>query len=230
MDYISVRSKLYNIEKWKNTSKFSSTFINCYIETKTHIILPRMFAISKFGLPKKILLTDGEKMDTQYESQMILRDYQINAVSKIHDTYLEGIYGGMLVMPTGSGKTLTAIHISIALGLKTLIIVNTISLAKQWQNEIKKTLGIDVSIMKKPNKNDFTICVINSIYRGKFKWQTFQHIGLVIIDEIHSIISNGQLKIFNYISRRFILGLTATPNRLDGLEYLIKLLSKRRDF
>jgi superfamily II DNA or RNA helicase len=224
---VELREKLINISGW-NTSKFKSKNLNLFYKTKKYIILPREFGIKFLGLPKKILLKSGLQLSKKYDiSNVIPRDYQKIAVKKVYEKFKNGSMGGTLIMPPASGKTITSILISIKINLKTLIIVNTRSLAEQWKNELNSVFGINnVLILKKNDKNidkyDFIICVINSIYKGKFSWDFFKNIGLTIIDEVHSIVSEKQLKIFNYISRRFILGVTATLERLDGLDFIIE--------
>jgi superfamily II DNA or RNA helicase len=214
MKYIEIRTKLMDIYPWKKT-KYKIKPINIFKQTKKYIIIPRIFGIETFGFPKKILLNNGLNFDGKYKSLIKMRDYQQKAVDKIYNEYKKGIFGGCLIMPTGSGKTLTSIQLALKINKKTLIIVNTKSLANQWRNEIKKNIGEIIS-------DDFKIYILASIYRGKYKWSDFINYGLTIIDEVHIIPTQSHVKIFNYISRRFILGLTATPKRLDGLEIINK--------
>ena len=127
---------------------------------------------------------------------------------------------------TGFGKTVTSINIASKIGLKTLIISHRIVLIKQWEEAINKFCEnpkvqiIDSSSLIDKN-NDFFI--INPTTVDKRKRQDFKHIGFVIVDECHLIMAEGLSKCMLHISPRYVLGLSATPYRTDGLNKLLDL-------
>ena len=227
---------LAEVHSWSDNKKFRKNNLMLIQQSKNkkYYILPRFYGISHFGLPNKnkILLRNGEIMTTPMEDNYELRQYQIDIVDIVTQHYHHN-YGGYIVLPTGSGKTVIAIYTAIKIGKKTLIVVGTKALARQWQSEIKKitntttpiisNLNTSIKAEKAITESNFVISVINSVtmISHKFTWKTFLNIGYVIIDEIHGMISKNYLSIFNKISRRYILGLTATPSRKDGLEFLL---------
>lgn len=234
---LSLKLELNDLVPWSQNNKFKKKSINLYQRFKNKVIIPRAYGINKFGVPKRILLRNGINMiDFINTVKYNLYDYQISAVNKILEYYRSN-FGGILIAPTGSGKTIISIEIALKINKKTLIVVETKTLARQWVKEIKKTTlqkAVIISnlsrnnqnlIMDKINSHNFIISVINSLTENskKFSWKTFRSIGFVIIDEVHMVVSSRKrLSVFNIISRRFILGITATPKRADGLEKLMK--------
>ena len=116
-----------------------------------------------------------------------------------------------LVYGTGVGKTYTAI-MAIQLLLKSipdayiLIVVPTKVLKEQWIAELIKY-------------NIFTNCqveIINSVINKKW------NCDLLVIDEVHRVASTSFFQIFNSVTYKMILCLTATIKRLDGKEDIIK--------
>lgn len=235
--YVDIRAKLINICPWKKTKKYGSSPWNVWKQTKKYIVIPRNYGISVCGNVTRSLLYPGDiVVPYKLNSNIILRDYQMDAVNAVQNAYNDdNIWGGMLVLPTGSGKTITSLYIANLISTRTLIVVNTKSLARQWCASIKQLFNIDAIIISELststniNKiiltNNFIITVVNSLKLTKsgtrrFPSPLFKTVGLVIIDEVHSMISPSILTIFRSISRKFILGLTATPDRCDNLDFL----------
>ena len=126
---------------------------------------------------------------------------------------------------TGFGKTLGAINLATTIGLKTLIIVNKIVLMKQWENSIlnfcPNAKVKKISTKSKVEESDFYI--MNAINICKMNKNFFSEIGLVICDEAHLIMAETLSKSLQYIYPRYLIGLTATPYRPDGLDILLEL-------
>jgi superfamily II DNA or RNA helicase len=127
---------------------------------------------------------------------------------------------------TVTHNTAGAINLSRDIGFKTLVIVNKIILMKQWEHSISKFCP-DCSILKvnmkdKPSislESDFSI--INAINIPKLDPCVFSDIGLVIVDEAHLIMAETLSRCLQYIQPRYLIGLTATPYRVDGLNVLL---------
>ena len=108
--------------------------------------------------------------------------------------------------------------------MKTLIIVNRLVLINQWVEVLHKFIkDPKISIMK-PNQiidwdNDFFI--VNAINIAKFGYMP--EIGLVVVDELHLIVSRVLSNCFQYLTTNYLIGLSATPYRPDGLDVLINL-------
>ena len=65
--------------------------------------------------------------------------------------------------------------------------------------------------------------IINAINVPKMGFNFFRDIGLLIIDECHQIMAESLSKCMQYILPRYVVGLSATPYRPDGLDILLEL-------
>jgi superfamily II DNA or RNA helicase len=125
----------------------------------------------------------------------------------------------------GFGKTCGAINLATSISFKTMVIVNKIILIKQWEESIKKfspdaTIQL-VSVGDSLKDADFYI--INAQNVEKMGKRFFQNIGCCIVDEAHMIMAETLSKCLQYIYPRYLIGLTATPYRPDGLDKLLEL-------
>ena len=125
----------------------------------------------------------------------------------------------------GFGKTCIAILIAIMIRLRALIVVNKIILMKQWEESILKfcpTAVVHRVTTRSPKKpGDFYI--INAQNAEKKGRKFFSDVGLVIVDEAHMIMAETLSKSMQYVYPRYLIGLTATPYRPDGLDILLQL-------
>lgn len=232
-------AKMKNIEAYTGNKKFTPYSFSIYSETRVngtiYIKFPRRLGINlmkeyKIPLGKNMMLP-GKAFTDKITTNVKLYDYQQDAVNTFIEKKKAGSFGGLLILSTGAGKTITSIEIARNIGMKCLIIVKVKSLAKQWKEEILKNYdNVTVNIIsgiplktayKYIEESSFCICVIKSIYSNKFKSEDFTPFGTVIIDEVHGILAEKTLNMFNYISRSFIIGITATPKVKTGLHYLL---------
>lgn len=125
---------------------------------------------------------------------------------------------------TVTHNTITAINIASTINMKTLIIVNKLVLMEQWADSISKFCP-NATIQKLTTKSeleDVDFYIVNAINVEKMG-NVFGNIGCLIIDELHLIMAQTLSKSLNYIHCRYLIGLSATPYREDGLDCLIDL-------
>ena len=125
----------------------------------------------------------------------------------------------------GFGKTICAVHMAAGIGFPTLIIVNKIVLMKQWRESIlkfcpKATVHL---VTPKSTKKEGDFYIINAQNVEKKGKKFFSDVGLVIVDEAHMIMAETLSKSLQYVYPRYLIGLTATPYRPDGLDILLQL-------
>ena len=135
----------------------------------------------------------------------------------------------ILSLYTGAGKTITAINIACKTKLKTLILCHRIVLIEQWKSSIEKVCpGAKIQILKGTAKkakdeldesNDFFI--MNALNVSKKGHSYFDCIGTVIVYEVHTMGTEKLSQGFNYIQPRYLIGLSATPYRSDGMDALL---------
>lgn len=142
-----------------------------------------------------------------------------------------GKSGITLNLPTGHGKTYVAMALMNVLKCPTLIACNTIKIANQWYELLKKTyLKIKIGIYHSDNKidGDIMVGVIDSLslsnafkFKNKeYNWKEFYNRWkFSIFDESHNYCTGKKSNIFRRISSVYTLGLSATPDqRVDGFD------------
>ena len=162
-----------------------------------------------------------------------LRPYQKRVISEIYSHYNHGIKSVMLVSPTGSGKTVTAVHIindAVNAGIRVLFIIHREPLIDQTVNTLV-SYGIpsfEVGYIKAgyPHADNEAVIVasVQTLARRDYP----KDIGLVIFDESHTTSFWETSKdLTNYyaqapivaLSKVKFLHLTATPFRTKTKEY-----------
>ena len=124
----------------------------------------------------------------------------------------------------GFGKTCTAIHLAISIRLRTLIIVNKIVLMRQWEDSVTKFCPDAVvhRVTAKSTKKPGDFYIINAQNVEKKGRAFFKDVGAVIVDEAHMIMAETLSRCMQHICPRYLIGLTATPYRPDGLDILLQ--------
>lgn len=152
-----------------------------------------------------------------------LRDYQQEATENLQKMREDGKTIALLYHATGVGKTITAATDAKAVGGRTLFLVNALKLASQAQETFAKvwpeaTLG-EYTGSQKDMTQTVIFATVQSISKDleKFSPTDFDYL---IVDECHHAAANTYQKIFTYFHPKFILGLTATPERSDGEDML----------
>ncbi len=130
----------------------------------------------------------------------------------------------IFVAPPGFGKTLIASQMISIRGVNTLIIVNKNMLLDQWIERFKEYLGIsknEIGILGKSQNtlnNHLDIATMQSLKNNP---QIIQNYSFVIVDECHHIPALTFENIIKQFYGKYILGLSATPNRKDGMDPIL---------
>ena len=197
-------------------------YIYPYTMCNETIKLPFAYAIQKLKLPRlersnfpgtKIEFTGG----VLREEQKIVRREALTRLSSKGSVIISGF--------PGFGKTATAIELAAGIGFKTLVIVNKIVLIKQWKESIEKFCpgARTQCITVKSKKEDSDFYIINAQNVEKMGREFFKDIGLCLVDEVHMIVAESLSKCLQHIFPRYMIGLSATPYRPDGLDILLEL-------
>ncbi len=135
-----------------------------------------------------------------------LRDYQSEALSKWNQSGNRGI----VVLPTGAGKTFIAVKAIEALQASTLITVPTIVLVEQWREVLEESLGVTVGALGggKQDIQPITVSTYDSAsLRARHLGNRFQ---LLVFDEVHHLAAPTYRRIATRYLAPYRLGLTAT--------------------
>lgn len=200
-----------------------------YIETKNKIYIPKMYGIKSLGFPKTVLPNyEGKSWENQIEFKGTLLERQIEPANALLDSCIEN-GGGILNAATGCGKTVISLYVLSKLKGKAIIIVNKIPLMNQWKSEISQFLPNAKIGTLQGKKNvdindcDIVIAMLQSMSRIDYPDILFDDFKCVIFDEIHNTASKIFSQILFKLCCKYTIGLSATPIRADGCEYVFKL-------
>lgn len=195
-----------------------------YRESKSKLYMPRYFGIEHFGEPSVTKLPTPVPINIVFGSE--LRDYQKEIVSKFLSFKAQG--GGLLDIPCGRGKTVMALNILAQIGLKTLVIVHKEFLLNQWVERIEQFLPgakigrIQGQIVDVEGK-DIVLGMLQSLSMKDYPQEMFAEFGLTIVDEVHHIAAEVFVRSLFKIVSPYMLGLSATMQRKDGLTKVFKM-------
>lgn len=150
------------------------------------------------------------------ESEIQLRPYQQKAMK----AWIEH-KRGIIIMPTGAGKTVVGLKIMELINSATLIVVPTLDLLVQWKKEINHAFNIKAGEFSGNSKNlkGITVTTYDSAYlNAEYFGNKFR---LVIFDEVHHLPSEGYRQIGEIFAIPYRVGLTATYERDDELHSIL---------
>lgn len=195
-----------------------------YLENGDYIGIPKYYGIEKYGTP------DINKLETYkyptYDMRYLgkLRPQQEIIVKKIFDGFATK-RGGLLIAGCGSGKTNMAIYIACKYKLRTLFLTHKEFLMKQATNRIKSTTNVqDIGIIRQKKvdiDHPFVVGMIQSIAKIDYDDTIFKDFGLVIIDEVHHMGARNFSKVYQKISAKYMLGISAERQRNDRTYHII---------
>ena len=149
----------------------------------------------------------------ELQSSVVLRDYQNQAL----DAWTANGNRGIIVLPTGSGKTLVGIKAISLLNTPTLVVAPTLDLVDQWRSRLKKEFKTEVGVLGggEWDIKALTVSTYDSAYIHADKLGN--KFGLIIFDEVHHLPAAGYRNIAEMFAAPCRMGLTATFEREDGL-------------
>jgi superfamily II DNA or RNA helicase len=204
-----------------------------YRENPNKIYIPRFFGEQRYGIPFKNELSKGDDITVPFVKP--IRDYQEKIIQVYFDHVLsvssggaQGTGGGILEVPCGRGKTVMALKIISVLNKKTLILVHKEFLMNQWIERIAEFMPTArIGKIQGPTfdieQKDIVIGMIQSLYDRPFSTNAFASFGLTIIDEVHRIGSEEFSKTLFKTITNYMLGISATVDRKDGLTNVLHM-------
>lgn len=159
-------------------------------------------------------------------------NYQQEILDKLEvERTVKGYYKNLVVAATGTGKTIIS-----AFDFKSYRDKNRnakILFVAHRKEILEQSLSCFRSILKDPNFGDLLVdgivpdsinCLFASVqsFNAKQLWNTIteDYFDFIIVDEIHHAKASSYDKLFNFFKPKILLGLTATPERSDGLNIL----------
>jgi superfamily II DNA or RNA helicase len=184
--------------------------------------VPRCVDLSAYGLEMRDMRGAPDADPIKLRSSINLRDYQKDAV---HAWSMAG-GEGVIVAPCGAGKTVMGLAAATKVDTKALVLVHTRDLASQWLDRCRQILGVTATLYgggKKDDSGRIVIATFQTLERMRWseRYQWAKQFGLCIVDEAHHVPATTFCAVMVTVPARYRLGLTATPNRPDGLTDLL---------
>lgn len=153
-----------------------------------------------------------------------LRPYQQAARDSIHAQWELGRLRTLLVLPTGTGKTIVFASVAadqVRAGDRVLILAHRGELLEQAADKLQRSTGLVSAVEKAESTclNSWFRVVVGSVQtlQRPARLERFprDYFGTIIIDEAHHAITDGYRRILDYFESAKVLGVTATPDRGD---------------
>lgn len=200
----------------KKDAEFSNEILNEFDQLwKQSTIVDEAF-LNSYRSYKKQIQNSFKSFSSQ--KQILANFMQEKALEKLDFLRQKGEKKALAIAATGSGKTyLSALDVKAFKPKKILFIVhreNILLKAKQSFESLISDFSCGLFTGNKKENCDYlfaTIQTLSSNYKN-FKKDEFEYI---IVDEAHHITSASYEKVIAYFTPKFLLGLTATPNRMD---------------
>lgn len=131
---------------------------------------------------------------------------------------------GMVVLPTGAGKSWLAVMAIADRGRPTLVVAPTLDLVRQWHQLLEDAFGCNVGVV---GGGEHTVLPL-TVTTYDSAWIHMEHFGarfgMIVFDEAHHLPGPSYAQAARMCMAPFRLGLTATPERQDGLHSLLDTL------
>ena len=178
-----------------------------------------------YNLKKKFISSSRKSIEFNHNDSITPNTMQIEALANLEELRSKSKDKALLISATGTGKTyLSAFDVKAYNPKKFLFIVHRRNIAENAMKSFKKIFG-DCRSMGIYSGNereidaDFIFSTIQTISRDEHLHQFDQrHFDYIVIDETHRAGAESYQKILNHFKPKFLLGMTATPERTDGFD------------
>jgi superfamily II DNA or RNA helicase len=204
--------------------------VGCAEELAQYIALPRgcrpeleeLLQENGIRLELEDLRQEGEPLTMRFRGELTPMQRQAAQSLLEHDL-------GVFVAPPGIGKTVLGTYLVAARARSTLILVHRSPLLDQWVAQLAMFLGLETKEIgqirggqRKPNGR-LDVAMIQSLVRGSRVDEIVASYGQVIVDECHHVPAISCERVLAEVKARYLIGLTATPHRRDGLHPILEM-------
>lgn len=170
------------------------------------------------NLVKKELVLSNQK-------EIVPNSMQVEALQNIEHLRAQGKTKALLISATGTGKTyLSAFDVKKLKPNKFLFVVHRLNIAKAAMKSYKSIFGDSIRMgiysgSEREIEADFLFCTVQTISKDEhLKQFSKTYFEYIVIDETHRAGAESYKRIVEYFNPKFLLGMTATPERTDGLD------------
>ncbi|MCC3755913.1 DUF3427 domain-containing protein [Staphylococcus capitis] len=214
---------VYNVknkfnELWHHSFPLTEKWINDFKESFEYKTLEQL---SKVEAVQQSLV-DNVNITREIKPNLM----QEHALKSLHLLRDKGEGKGLIISATGTGKTiLCALDVRAYEPNKFLFIVHNEGILNRAKEEFKKVLPFEkdedfglLTGKRKDIEAKYLFATIQTLSKSdNYKMFTQNHFDYIVFDEAHRSAAKSYLKVFNYFNPKFMLGMTATPERTDEL-------------
>ena len=212
-------------EHEEDFNEFLNTFEDLFFNHSIEIDDDVLYRYSKEWIKPKVY-NDLEKIQQENDCKDLKmfapKGAQIEALYSLEKSREEGFEKGLVVAATGIGKTYLSAFDSLKFE-KVLFIAHREEIIKQAKQSFRNvrndnSLGLFYGERKEKDKNCI-FALVQTLAKDEYLNESFfekDYFDYIVIDEFHHATANNYQKILHYFEPKFLLGLTATPERLDN--------------
>ena len=205
-------------EKPNDFRHFQDTFEDLFFNHSIEVTDEILRDYSKSWTRPKISRPPTNEKDTQdFEPNPV----QLEALYMLNQSREEGYEKALVVAATGTGKTYLAAFDTKNYE-KILFVAHREEIIRQAAKTFEnihpdKSVGLFYA-NKKDTDTDITFALVQTLGKSSYLNENYfkkDYFDYIIIDEFHHAVANNYKRILDYFKPKFLLGLTATPERLD---------------
>ena len=215
--------EFYKKQSMRLSTAMTPRVISCAEELPEHIALPRgcrsdleeLLRVHGVALDVVDERVTGTPLDVRFRGNLTAVQESAARALLAHDT-------GVFVAPPGVGKTVIGTYLVASRACSTLVLVHRQPLLDQWLAQLALFLGVDpkevgqISGAKRRPTGRLDVAMIQSLVRKDSVADLVAGYGQVIVDECHHLAAVQFERVLREVKARYVVGLTATPQRRDG--------------
>jgi superfamily II DNA or RNA helicase len=222
--------EFYKKQAMRLSTALTPRVISCFEDTGQYIALPRgcqeeaAALLESLGVAVEVTdeRTTGDEARFDFQGELTAEQ------ERAAQTMLES-EAGVMVAPPGAGKTVVGAYLIAARARSTLVLVHRRPLLDQWVSQLSRFLGVAtedvgriVGGVWRPN-GVLDVAMLQSVVRKGRVDDFVASYGHVLVDECHHVAAFSFERVLAEVKAKYILGLTATPERRDGHQPIIRM-------
>lgn len=240
---LKVEIKNNFVRKQGNHRDFSGStteFLLHHYDTENKIFRIPMYIGIRFCEKEQISKIKIERPDVKkYKMVGKARDYQESIIDKTYDL-IKKYKTSLIAAYPSAGKTFMGVYLGSMLGpAKIGIIISSKTLAGQWINTFYKITNAKVHYYKCPKREypedipweynvpleKANVVILMVLRIETLSLEDRRSFGIVIVDEAHKFCTEKMGKLLLSLSPKYLLLLTATPDKKNGSDKVLKLMA-----
>lgn len=173
---------------------------------------PVVTFLTRNAIPYTDHAREYQRLQFDFRPGKEMRDYQREAV----EAWEAARRRGVVVLPTGAGKSFVAQNAIVRAGRSTLVVVPTLDLLAQWRLQLRHALHCPIGALG-GGAHDVQEVTVSTYDSALIHLERLgARFGMLVVDECHHLPGEAYSQIARLAIAPWRLGLTATPERTDG--------------